>query len=68
MQGKKVEQVINRIRVSEPTLSAGAKPRATSVPASVLAKRAAQASGAASSSMQARRTLTPALACTPALT
>jgi len=59
VQGKKVEQVINRIRVSEPTMRAGGKPRATSVPASVLEKRAAQASRPAERSrMEAKRNST----------
>ena len=48
-------------------MRAGGKPRATSVPASVLEKRAAQASGAATLTQTLAPTLTPTLAPTLAL-
>ena len=63
IQGKKVEQVINRIRVSEPAPRAGGGAgRSPSIPQSVLDRRAAQAGagggGAASSSAAAARSST----------
>ena len=56
LQGKKVESVINRIRVAEPTARAGAPARPSFVPQSVLDARAAKAAAAAAAAAPKRQT------------